>query len=189
MSILSPNGAKDSSFNSGYQTHFDDQIPLIEVIPQDIGRVLLNIINNAFYACAERIRSAVSSKAKASAQPPTPRRNVRDPGPEGESARLEYNPLVTITTRSAAVPLSGGQGASEAIEITISDNGIGMSPETIDKVFQPFFTTKPTGSGKGLGLSLSYDIIKAHGGEITVNSELGKGTTFIIELALNQNIL
>jgi len=175
--------AKDSSFNSSYATHFDNQVPLIAVVPQDIGRVLLNIINNAFYACTERSRSAVSAKAKASAQLSTT---------EGESTRLEYKPLVTITTRSAVVSPSRGLGASEVIEIIITDNGKGMSQETIDKVFQPFFTTKPTGQGTGLGMSISYDIItKGHGGELKVEShpgsqgtEDGSGTTFTIILPI-----
>lgn len=140
--------AKDKTFNADFKTDLDPNLPKIEVIPQDFGRVLLNIINNAFYA--------VQQKAKQ--------------GIEG------YKPSVTVTTKM--IPQQG-------LAIMITDNGGGM-PEIIKaKIFQPFFTTKPTGQGTGLGLSLSYDIItKGHAGTLEVESVEGEGTTFIITLPL-----
>ncbi len=152
--------AKDKSFNADFKCDFDESLPKINVIPQDIGRVLLNLINNAFYA--------VSSKASA----------MED---------SKYKPEVLISTR---VSLSGGINGKKRIEILIKDNGPGIPDEIKDKIFQPFFTTKPTGSGTGLGLSLSYDIIKAHGGEIKLEShhveEKEKaGTEFIISIPFN----
>ena len=141
--------AKDKSFNADYKTNFDESIGKINVVPQDIGRVLLNLYNNAFYA-------------------------VKPPNPlKGE----QYRPLVTVTTKSVKPPL-GGLG----VEIIVRDNGAGIPQKVIDKIFQPFFTTKPTGEGTGLGLSLSYDIIKAHSGEIKVETKEGEGTEFIIQL-------
>jgi signal transduction histidine kinase len=142
--------AKDKSFNADFKLDADESLPKINVVPQDIGRVLLNLINNAFYA--------VDKKAK---------ENI-----EG------YKPEVVISTSSSPLPEGGNRG----VEIRVQDNGPGIPPEIKDKIFQPFFTTKPTGSGTGLGLSLSYDIIKAHGGEIKVNSAEGEGTEFIIQL-------
>jgi signal transduction histidine kinase len=139
--------AKDKSFNAEYKTDFDETIGKINVIPQDIGRVLLNIMNNAFYAVNERLKA------------------------EGS----EYVPIVTIVTKRL----------SDKIEIIVKDNGNGIPQKVIDKIFQPFFTTKPTGQGTGLGLSLAYDIIKAHGGEIRVQTEEGKGTDFIVILPMN----
>jgi len=138
--------AKDRSFNAEFKTAFDESLPKIKVAAQDIGRVVLNILNNAFYA--------VDKKKKESSD--------------------QYEPKVSIKTEFLS-PFGGGQG-------TISDNGIGMSQETIEKVFQPFFTTKPTGQGTGLGMSLAYDIVKAHGGELSVKSKKGEGSVFIIEL-------
>jgi len=140
--------AKDKSFNADFKTNFDDSLPKINVIPQDIGRVLLNLINNAFYACTERSRSAGS----------------------------DYQPLVIISTKRY----------DKSIEISVKDNGLGIPADIKNKIFQPFFTTKPTGSGTGLGLSLSYDIVKAHGGELKVESPLGNesglGAEFILHL-------
>jgi two-component system, NtrC family, sensor kinase len=134
--------AKDNSFNAILETHFDENLPKIEVIPQDIGRVLLNLINNAFYA-------------------------VNFP--------TISNPTVTIST----------QTFDNQIIIKIKDNGIGMNKATKAKIFQPFFTTKPTGQGTGLGLSLAYDIItKGHGGTIDVESVEGEGSTFIVKLPI-----
>jgi two-component system, NtrC family, sensor kinase len=141
--------AKDKSFNAEFKTEFDESLPKINVIPQDIGRVLLNLINNAFYV--------VSEKAK---------NNIDD-----------YKPEVIVRTSSNNPP-SGGRGAS----ISVIDNGPGIPAHIVDKIFQPFFTTKPTGQGTGLGLSLAYDIVKAHGGEIIVESVEGEGTKFIIHL-------
>ncbi len=143
--------AKDKSFNAKLETDFDPSIGMIDVVQQDIGRVLLNLLTNAFYA--------VSSVPK------------RD---------LVYEPTVTVMTKLLKSP-SGDLGA----EISISDNGPGIPKENLDKIFQPFFTTKPTGKGTGLGLSLAYDIVKAHGGELTVKTIEGKGTTFIILLPVS----
>ncbi|MBV9962486.1 MAG: GHKL domain-containing protein [Parafilimonas sp.] len=136
--------AKDKTFNAEFKTDFDDSIEKIEVVPQDVGRVLLNLFNNAFYA--------VSDKKKAA----------------GEN----YKPIVSLTTKK----ING------AIEIKVSDNGNGVPQNIVDKIFQPFFTTKPTGQGTGLGLSLSYDIIKSHGGEIKIETKENEGTTFIVQL-------
>jgi signal transduction histidine kinase len=141
--------AKDKAFNAEFKTELDPNLPKIEVVPQDIGRVLLNLINNAF--------QAVSIKAS-------------------EKVDSHYKPLVTVLTERL-----GGH-----IEIRIIDNGPGISEAIIDKIFQPFFTTKPTGLGTGLGLSLSYDIIRAHGGDIKVESSQGIGTQFKIYIPVNK---
>jgi signal transduction histidine kinase len=135
--------ARDKNFNADFKTDFDPNLPKVNVVPQDIGRVLLNLINNAFQACAY----------------------------EG----IE-NPKVTVTTARAGSP-SGAGGRAPAIQITVSDNGPGIPDSIKDKIFQPFFTTKPTGQGTGLGLSLSYDIVKAHGGELKVETKEGSGLT------------
>jgi signal transduction histidine kinase len=161
--------AKDKKFNADFKTEFDESLPKINVIPQDIGRVLLNLINNAFYACTELQRDAiVKTHGRASLHTPT------------------------VTVKTSYLPPSGGMsgaGAAGAVLISVSDNGPGIPSSIIDKIFQPFFTTKPTGSGTGLGLSLSYDIVKAHGGELSVKTPSekvetteNKGTTFIIQL-------
>ncbi len=139
--------AKDSNFQSAFVTEFDPTLAKINIIPQDMGRVLLNLINNAFQAIDER-----SKKSKKG-----------------------YQPKVTIKTKQ----LDG------KIEITVNDNGNGIPDSIKDKIFQPFFTTKPTGQGTGLGLSLSYDIIKAHGGEIKVSTKENEGTAFIIQLPIH----
>ncbi len=142
--------AKDKSFNAEMKTDFDESIGKINIIPQDIGRVVLNLINNAFYAVDEKKKSGI----------------------------VDYQPTVSISTKKL----------NEKVEIRISDNGNGIPQNIVDKIFQPFFTTKPTGQGTGLGLSLSYDIVKAHGGEISigsrgkVESKEGEGSTFIIVL-------
>jgi signal transduction histidine kinase/ligand-binding sensor domain-containing protein len=136
--------AKDKSFNADFKTDFDESIGKINIIPQDIGRVLLNIVNNAFYA--------VNEKQKA--------------------ADKNYKPLVSIKTKRI----------SDTIEINVEDNGNGISQNIVNKIFQPFFTTKPTGQGTGLGLSLSYDIVKANGGEIKMESKENDGTIFTILL-------
>jgi len=146
--------AKDKSFNAEIKTDFDNTIGKINVVPQDIGRVLLNLFNNAFYALNEKKKN------------PEGLRNPRD---------LEtYEPTVLVKTKKI----------NDKIEIKVSDNGIGIPQKVVDKIFQPFFTTKPTGQGTGLGLSLSYDIIKAHGGEIKVESKEGEGSEFIIQLPI-----
>jgi len=138
--------AKDKGFNAGIETDFDNSIEKINVIPQDIGRVLLNLFNNAFYAVNEQ----------------------KTLNPEA------YKPTVSVKTEKC----------DDKIYITVKDNGKGIPQKTIDKIFQPFFTTKPTGEGTGLGLSLSYDIIKAHGGEIKVESKEGEGTEFVVQLPM-----
>jgi signal transduction histidine kinase len=143
--------AKDKTFQADFKTDFDPNLPKLEVVSQDIGRVLLNLINNAFYAVGERAKMH----------------------------EADYKPIVTVS--SAYSPLAGGQGGS--IEISVQDNGSGIPEAIKDKIFQPFFTTKPTGSGTGLGLSLSYDIVKAHGGELKVVTEEGEGSEFIIQLS------
>jgi signal transduction histidine kinase/ligand-binding sensor domain-containing protein len=154
--------AKDKSFNADYKTDFDPNLPIVEVIPQDIGRVLLNLINNAFYACAERSRSAVSIKTL------TGFRTL-------SGLEETYKPTVTVSTKNLG----------DRIEISVKDNGNGIPEEIKNKIFQPFFTTKPTGQGTGLGLSLSYDIVKAHGGDLKVESKAGGGSGFIIILPNN----
>jgi signal transduction histidine kinase len=140
--------AKDKAFNADYELIANENIPKINVVPQEIGRVLLNLINNAFYTVNERSKS-------------------------GETG---YRPKVSILTKMDEDPSD-----RRAVEIRIQDNGKGMSESTKAKIFQPFFTTKPTGEGTGLGLSLAYDIItKGHGGTIEVESVQGKGTTFTV---------
>ncbi|MEO6357307.1 MAG: ATP-binding protein, partial [Ferruginibacter sp.] len=140
--------AKDKNFNATLKTDFDESIGNINIVPQDIGRVLLNLYNNAFYAVNEKNKN------------PHPLKGGNEP----------YEPTVTVTTRRLGSPLGDGG----KIEIKVSDNGNGIPQKIIDKIFQPFFTTKPTGQGTGLGLSLSYDIIKAHGGEIKVETKEGE---------------
>jgi signal transduction histidine kinase len=156
--------AKDKSFNAEFKTDFDETIGKINVVPQDIGRVLLNLYNNAFYAVNEKKKSGPLT-------------------PEGGTGKLQndYMPLVTVRTKLIP-PL---EGKREAVEVKVSDNGDGIPQNIVDKIFQPFFTTKPTGQGTGLGLSLAYDIIKAHGGEIKVETKEGERTTFIIQLPTN----
>ena len=149
--------AKDTGLNANINTDFDTTIQKINIIPQDIGRVILNILTNAFYAVNEKSqRSTVNSQ---------------------QPLLQEYKPLVSVTTRKIT-PL---QGMGAKVEITVSDNGNGIPQNIIDKIFQPFFTTKPTGEGTGLGLSLVYDIItKEHNGTIKVESKEGEGSEFII---------
>ncbi len=149
--------AKDKSFNATTKTDFDPNLGSINVIPQDIGRVILNLITNAFYAVAEK----KSAFGKASSDEET-----------------KYEPTVTVSTHFS---LSSGEGRGEA-QIRVKDNGPGIPQKVLDKIFQPFFTTKPTGQGTGLGLSLSYDIIKAHGGELRVETREGESAEFIIIL-------
>jgi signal transduction histidine kinase len=138
--------AKDKSFNAGIKTDFDDTIGEVNVIPQDIGRVILNLINNAFYAVDEK------------------KKQIGD----------GYEPTVSVSTKR----ING------KVEISVKDNGNGIPQKVLDKIFQPFFTTKPTGQGTGLGLSLSYDIVKAHGGELKVETKEEEGSEFIILLPI-----
>ncbi|HZW69399.1 MAG TPA: ATP-binding protein, partial [Hanamia sp.] len=156
--------AKDKTFNATMKTDYDTTIGTINIIPQDIGRAILNLITNAFYAVNEKAKNG----------PLTPE------GGTGNSHK-EYEPTVTVKTLKK--PPSGSRGAR--VILTVKDNGNGIPRKVLDKIFQPFFTTKPTGQGTGLGLSLTYDIIKAHGGEIKVETSEGKGSTFIISLSLN----
>ncbi|MDN3657278.1 ATP-binding protein [Ferruginibacter paludis] len=145
--------AKDKEFNATIKTDFDEGISSINIIPEDIGRVLLNLYTNAFYAVDEKKKQQ----------------------PEG------YEPTVSVSTKKVG----------DKVEIRVADNGNGIPQNIVDKIFQPFFTTKPTGQGTGLGLSLAYDIVKAHGGELKVDTRkarpddpVGRGeeTTFIITL-------
>jgi signal transduction histidine kinase len=139
--------AKDKSFNAELVTDFDESIKSINVIPQDIGRVILNLLNNAFYVVNEKSKLNIP----------------------------EYKPTVKISTKIKAKDL----------EITVTDNGNGMPDSVKEKIFQPFFTTKPTGQGTGLGLSMSYDIItKGHSGDLKVETKPEVGTEFIISLPL-----
>jgi two-component system, NtrC family, sensor kinase len=143
--------AKDKSFNATMKTDFDETIGNINVVPQDIGRVILNLITNAFYAVNERASNQQRTTINES-----------------------YQPTVTVTTNKT--------GAK--IEIRVKDNGNGIPQKILDKIFQPFFTTKPTGQGTGLGLSLSYDIVKAHGGELRVETKVDEGSLFIVTLPI-----
>ena len=138
--------AKDKSFNAKFETHLDPTLPKVNVVPQDIGRVILNLINNAFYAANEQ-------------------RTTNNQQQESE---------VIVSTKNLG----------DKIEISVKDNGNGIPEHIRDKIFQPFFTTKPTGQGTGLGLSLSYDIMKAHGGAIEMDSRVGSGTIFRILLPI-----
>ena len=136
--------AKDKAVHVIINSTFDPSIDQINMVPQDIGRVLMNIYNNAFYAVIEKAKKIITG----------------------------YTPTVTVLTRKE----------KDSVKIIIRDNGTGISPKYLSKIFQPFFTTKPTGEGTGLGLSLSYEIIKAHGGELKVDSKEGEFAEFTIEL-------
>ena len=136
--------AKDKTFNAAIESHFDQEMAPVKIVPQDIGRVLLNLFNNAFYSVSEKKKQL-------------------GPG---------YEPAVCVRT----------QKANDKVAITIKDNGVGIPQNVLEKIYQPFFTTKPAGEGTGLGLSLSYDIIKAHGGELKVETKEGDGAVFIIGL-------
>lgn len=138
--------AKDKTFNAATKTDYDDSVGLIKIIPQDIGRVILNLITNAFYAVNEKKKQQT----------------------EG------YESVVSISTKKQ----------KDNVEIIVKDNGTGIPQKVLDKIFQPFFTTKPTGQGTGLGLSLSYDIIKSHGGELKVETKEGEGSEFIFTLPI-----
>ena len=148
--------AKDKTFNAALKTDFDESIGKINLIPQDIGRVILNLITNAFYVVDEK-KKAFSEKSSF------------------ENLTSLYEPTVYVTTKKAG----------DKILISVKDNGNGIPQKILDKIFQPFFTTKPTGKGTGLGLSLSYDIVKAHGGELKVETTEGEGTIFSIILKAN----
>jgi len=159
--------AKDKSFNATMKTDFDETIGNINIISQDMGRVILNLITNAFYVVNEK-------------------KNLRQP--QGHNS---YEPIVTVSTKRLGSPSGSraerreGTEFGGGIEISVADNGNGIPQKILDKIFQPFFTTKPTGQGTGLGLSLSYDIVKAHGGELKVETKEGEGSTFIIQLPIS----
>jgi two-component system, NtrC family, sensor kinase len=136
--------AKDKSFNASMKTDFDETIGNINIIPQDMGRVILNLITNAFYVVNEKSKQGIAG----------------------------YEPTVEVSTKKV----------KDKVEVKVQDNGNGIPQKVLDKIFQPFFTTKPTGQGTGLGLSLSYDIVKAHGGELKVETKEGEGSTFIVTL-------
>ena len=138
--------AKDKSFNAELITDFDESVGQISIIPQDIGRVILNLITNAFYAVNEK-----------------------------KQQDEHFKPMVSVSTKKTG----------DYVEIKVRDNGNGIPQKVLDKIFQPFFTTKPTGQGTGLGLSISYDIVKAHGGEITIESTASEGATFTVSLPIN----
>ncbi|MEQ1798616.1 MAG: ATP-binding protein [Lacibacter sp.] len=138
--------AKDKTFNATLKTDFDETIGNINIIPQDIGRVILNLITNAFYVVDEKKKQI------------------------GE----DFEPTVSVSTKKI----------NDKVEIKVSDNGNGIPQKVLDKIFQPFFTTKPTGQGTGLGLSLSYDIVKAHGGELKVETKENESTVFTIVLPI-----
>lgn len=141
--------AKDKSFNATMKTDFDENIGNIHIIPQEMGRVILNLITNAFYAVDEKKKQELEN----------------------------YEPTVSVSTKKEA----------DRILISVKDNGNGIPQSALTKIFQPFFTTKPTGQGTGLGLSLSYDIVKAHGGELKVETKMGEGSEFIILLPSYMN--
>ncbi|NQW52988.1 MAG: HAMP domain-containing histidine kinase, partial [Rhodospirillales bacterium] len=148
--------AKDKSFNADFKLELDPDLPKVNVVASDIGRVILNLVNNGFYA--------VNEKAKSTPQPPE--------GGEG------YKPEVTVKTTLIKSP-SGDLG----VQLTVKDNGPGIPDHIKEKIFQPFFTTKPTGEGTGLGLSISYDIVtQQHGGTVEVDSEVGSFTEFTVRL-------
>jgi signal transduction histidine kinase len=140
--------AKDKDFNATMKTDFDETIGTINIIPQDIGRVILNLITNAFYVVNEKKKSN----------------------------NVGYEPVVSVITKKSG----------DIAEIIVRDNGNGIPQKNLDKIFQPFFTTKPTGQGTGLGLSLSYDIVtNGHGGELTVETSEGGGSEFKISIPMN----
>ena len=157
--------AKDASFSATFHFEPDKNLPKVNVVPQDIGRVLLNLVNNAFYAVQERVKGETADVRSETA-------DVRGAPSHVSPFTSHYQPQVTVTTKNL-----GGK-----VEILVQDNGNGIPESIRDKIFQPFFTTKPTGEGTGLGLSLSYDIVKAHGGEIKVETKAGEGSIFIIHL-------
>jgi len=137
--------AKDKSFNADLETSYDPAIGKIELVPQDMGRVLVNLFNNAFYSVQQKKQTL------------------------GEA----FAPTLFVTTRKT----------ENGIQIKVKDNGLGIPQKVLDKIYQPFFTTKPTGEGTGLGLSMSYDIVtKGHGGILQAQTEVGEYAEFAILL-------
>jgi signal transduction histidine kinase len=153
--------AKDKSFNATMKTDYDESIGNINIIPQDIGRVILNLITNAFYA----VSAKASAAADAAPLPPPVGGGFKNP-------QDKHEPTVWVSTKKVG----------DKVFISVRDNGPGIPQKILDKIFQPFFTTKPTGQGTGLGLSLAYDIVKAHGGELKMETKEGEGSEFIIQL-------
>ena len=153
--------AKDKDFNSGFKLEPDPDLPRINIVPQEIGRVLLNLINNAFFAVGERMRVENSEHRLGTVQE------------RSRKGSQDYKPMVTVSTKKV----------EKGVEIRVKDNGAGIPEQIREKIFQPFFTTKPTGLGTGLGLSIAYDIVKSHGGILTMESEQGEGTEFLIQLS------
>jgi len=147
--------AKDRNFNADFETQLDPSLPKIKVVPQDIGRVLLNLFNNAFCAASDEAL------------------HVRQIISEGQ-AKADSNFMAKLNVSTKLL--------DDKIQISISDNGPGIPEDIRDKIFQPFFTTKPTGEGTGLGLSLAYDIVKAHGGQLKLETDENEGSTFFIIL-------
>ena len=145
--------AKDKTFNATMKSDYDAAIGNIDIVPQDMGRAILNLITNAFYAVTEKKKQLGEASL-----------------PDGQ----DYEPTVTVSTKKI----------NSKVEIRVADNGNGIPQKVLDKIFQPFFTTKPTGQGTGLGLSLSYDIIKVHGGELKVETKEGEWSEFIIQLPI-----
>ncbi|RFS18075.1 sensor histidine kinase [Emticicia sp. C21] len=142
--------AKDKTFNADFKTHLDPKVPKVKIIPQDFGRVLLNLFNNGFYAVQQKAKMGIDG----------------------------YKPIVEVSTEFVE--------KDNEIVIKVTDNGTGIPESVKNKIFQPFFTTKPTGQGTGLGLSLAFDIItKGHGGVLEVNSKEGEGTEFVITIPVN----
>ena len=192
--------AKDASFSASFEFKPDNNLPIVNVVAKDFGRVLLNLMNNAFYAVQERMKSERADVRSETTNVRSERADVRSETAEvrSETANVKsetaevrsetadvsdapshvspftshYQPKVTVTTKSLG----------DKVEISVKDNGSGIPESIKEKIFQPFFTTKPAGEGTGLGLSLSYDIVKAHGGELTVESQENFGTIFNILL-------
>ena len=147
--------AKDKSFNATLDTDYDETIGNINIVPQDIGRVILNLITNAFYAVDEKKKASLEKSSL-------------------QNLTSQYEPTILVSTKKIG----------NKVEIKVADNGNGIHQKVLDKIFQPFFTTKPSGQGTGLGLSLSYDIVKAHGGKLKVETIEGEGTEFIFLLPI-----
>jgi signal transduction histidine kinase len=177
--------AKKKEFICDYKLDLDPNLPLVNVVTQDIGRVILNIINNAFQACNEKSQDLKKrieqEKSPMDTDPtlrslPTGQEGLELVSISGGRGKTEkYQPLISLATRNL----------DNLIEIKITDDGPGIPDSIKDKIFQPFFTTKPTGQGTGLGLSLAYDIVKAHSGELKVETKEHEGSTFIIQLPIN----
>jgi len=148
---------KEKSFPITIQNEYDTTLGNVDIIPQDFGRVLMNLFNNAFYSVYEKSKL------------------IRENPAVTTVAKEAYSPMVTVSIRKM----------NNGVEVSIKDNGMGILQKNIDKIFQPFFTTKPTGQGTGLGLSISYEIIKAHGGELKVESKEGEGAEFVIQIPVS----